>query len=79
MHMFQSSSVQQQPNPRFHNAPRLQPCPGTRPSGRAVVELDRDTDRAQASVQLGAGCLSSGLRENKREHGPQPWYTEGHQ
>lgn len=48
-------------------------------SGRAVLVLDRDTDRAQASVQLEAGCLSSGIRQSKREHGPEPWDTEGQQ
>lgn len=73
MHTFQFSSVQQQPNSRSHTAPRLQPCPGTRASGRPVLALDRDADRAQAPVQLGAGCLSSGLRQSKREHHTEPW------
>lgn len=79
MHMFQSSSVQQQPNPRSHTAPKLQPCSGTRPSGKAVLALDRDADRGQVSLQLGAGCLSSELRQSEREHVPEPWDTEGQQ
>ena len=48
-------------NRESHAAPRLQPCPGTRPSGRVVLAPDGDGDRAQASMHLGAGCPSSGL------------------
>lgn len=77
--MFQSSCVEQQPNPRSHTAPRLQPCSGTRPSGRALLAQDRDADTAKVSVQLGAGCLSLGLRQSKREHGPEPWDTKQQQ
>lgn len=66
-------------NRESHTVPRLQPRPVTGPSGRAVLAPDRDADRAQASVHLGAGCPSSGLRENKRQRGPEPCDTEGHQ
>lgn len=62
-----------------HAAPGLQPCPGTGPSGRAVLAADEDADRAQAPVHLGAGRPSLGLKKDKREDGPEPCDTEGHQ